>query len=283
MVRIMVDKAADMPKEFLKEHNIPVLPFYINIGERSILADIDYTPEEFYGLIKESDEVPKTSQATPEALENLFRELGKDKEPVIYVSISANASGIVNTANLIAARLNEEEGFDITVIDSKTFSMGIGRPVMDAVIMAENGAGKEEIINYLNDIYGRNKVYFVADDLTYLQKGGRIKATTAVIGELLDIKPVLYNNDGLVEVYAKVRGSKKAISKLVDEAVEKMEDKENGEIIVLEADAKEKAELAVKLIEKKLGSKNISIYPVGPVITSHAGLGVMGIYFNHKK
>lgn len=283
MVRIMVDKAADMPKDFLKEHNIPVLPFYINIGERSILADVDYTHEEFYELIKTSDEVPKTSQATPEALEELFRELGKDKEPVIYVAISANASGIVNTANLIAARLNEDEGFDITVIDSRSFSMGIGRPVMDAVIMAENGAGKEEIINYLNDIYSNDRVYFVADDLTYLQKGGRIKATTAVIGELLDIKPVLYSNDGLVEVYAKVRGSKKAISKLIDEALEKMEDPENGEIVVLEADAKEKAELAVKLIEKKIGTKNVSVYPVGPVITSHAGLGVMGIYFKHKK
>lgn len=283
MVRIMVDKAADIPAEFLKEHNIPVLPFYINIGDKSILADIDYTAEEFYELIKSSEELPQTSQAAPEMLEELFRELGKDKEPVIYISISANASGVVNTANLVSARLNEEEGFDITVLDSKTFSMGIGKPAMEAILMAENGAGKEEIISYLTDLYDRNRVYFVVDDLTYLKKGGRVKATTAVIGEILDIKPVLYNNDGLVEVYAKVRGGKKAIAKIVDEAVEKMENPAEGEIIVLEADAKEKAEIAVKLIEKKINPKKISVYPVGPVITSHAGVGVMGIYFNHKK
>lgn len=283
MVRIMTDFAADLPAEFIKEHDVKVLPFYINVGEKSILADINYTAEEFYELMKTTDELPKTSQCTPEFVENLFRELSKDGEPVIYASISANASGVVATAHMVASRLIEEEGKDITIIDSKSFSLGIGKPVMDAVLMAEAGAGKEEIISFLTETYERDRVYFVVDDLTTLRKGGRVKATTAVIGDLLDIKPILYSNDGLVEVYAKVRGGKKAIAKIVDEVVENMDNPEEGEVIVLDADAEEKAEIMVKMLEKKVNPKKISRYSVGPVITCHAGLGVMGIYFKHKK
>ena len=282
MVRIMADFAADIPKDFIEEHNLAVLPFYINVGDDSILADANYTPEKFYELIKSTDEIPKTSQPAPEVVENMFRELSKDGEPVIYVSISANASGVFNTASIIANNL-KEEGKDITIIDSRSFSMGIGKPVIEAVLMAEAGAGKDEIVNFLTETYERDRVYFVVDDLTFLKKGGRIKATTAVIGELLDIKPILYSNDGLVEVYGKVRGLKKAISKIVDEVVEKMDNPEENEVIVLDADAKDKAEIMVKLLEKKVNPKKISMHQVGPVITCHAGLGVMGIYFKHKK
>ena len=282
MVRIMADFAADIPAEFIKEHGLKVLPFYINTGDKSILADENYKPEEFYELIKTTDDIPKTSQPSPETLESMFRELSAEGEPVIYVSISANASGVFTTANLIANDL-KEEGLDITIIDSKSFSLGIGTPVMEAVLMAEAGAGKEEIINFLTETYERDRVYFVVDDLTFLKKGGRIKATTAVIGDLLDIKPILYSNDGLVEVYAKVRGQKKAISKIVDEIIENMDNPEENEIVVLDADAEEKADILVKFLEKKVNAKNISRHKVGPVITCHAGLGVMGVYFKHKK
>lgn len=283
MVRIMADIAADIPVEFVKEHNMKILPFYINVEDESILADINYMPEEFYELVKTSETVPKTSQCPPAIVEEYFRELSKDGESVIFVTISANASGTNNTANMIASQLNEDEGFDITVVNSKSFSLGIGKPVMDAVLMAEKGAGKEEILSFLNEAYERDTAYFVVDDLSYLKKGGRIKASSAIIGDLLDIKPVLYINDGLVEVYAKVRGIKKAISKLIDEVAEKMDNPEEGEILVLDADAKDKSEFAVKLLEKKFGSKNISVHKVGTIITAHAGVGVMGIYFKHKK
>ena len=105
MVRIMADYAADIPADFIKEHGIKILPFYINTSDKSILADVNYTPEEFYELIKSTDEIPKTSQCTPEFIEDLFRELSADGEPVVYVSISANASGVVSTANMVANNL----------------------------------------------------------------------------------------------------------------------------------------------------------------------------------
>lgn len=282
MVKIMVDIAADLPKEYNKEHNIRVLPFYVNFGEESILMDENYDTRDFYEKMKSTDVIPRTSQASPEIIENMFKELSEGGADVIYVSISKNASGVVNTATMIANQLNDEEGTNISIVDSKSFSMGIGLPVMEAVAMAEDGKSKDEIVKFLEDRFEKDRVYFVVDDLSYLKAGGRIKGTTAVIADLLDIKPVLYSNDGLVEVYQKVRGLKKATMKIVEEAVEKMDCPEENEIVLLGADADDKVQVAKAFLEKKVNPKKIGIYDVGPVIACHAGLGVFGIGFKHK-
>ncbi len=281
MVKIITDLSADIEKEVANKWDIRVVPFYINYGDESILADVEYTPDMFYEKFKASDEMPSTSQASPGLLEDMYREMGNDS-PIIHITIPANSSGIVNTANNIAQRLNEEEGFDITIVDSGMYSYGIGANVIEAAKMAHDGCSKEEILSFLKTRFDRDKVYFIVDDLRHLQKGGRIKATTMVISEILDIKPILYSNDGMVEAFAKVRGLKKAIAKMVDIMAEKIEDPEHGTVYILHADAPEKAELTAEMIRNKIAPKEIVIGKVGPIISCHAGLGVFGIYFKHK-
>ena len=235
----------------------------------------------FYEKFKSSDEMPATSQATPGILEDMYRKLGKENE-IIHITIPANSSGIVNTALNISSRLNEEEGFDITVIDSSMYSWGTGVNVAEAAKMAKDGKSKDEIIAFLKERFEKDKVYFIVDDLKYLQKGGRIKATTMVVSKVLDIKPILWSNDGMVEAFDKVKGLKRAISKMVDVAAEKMEDPENGTVYVLSADALDKAELTAEMIRNKINPKEVVIGKVGPIITCHAGVGVFGIYYKHK-
>ncbi len=281
MIKIMTDLSADLTKEIAQSLDIAVLPFYINYSEESILADLDYTPDMFYEKFKSTDEMPATSQATPGILEDMYREMGKD-QPIIHITIPANSSGIVNTALNISSRLNEEEGFDITVIDSSLYSWGTGVNVVEAAKMAKDGKSKEEIIAFLKERFEKDKVYFIVDDLKYLQKGGRIKATTMVVSKVLDIKPILWSNDGMVEAFDKVKGLKRAISKMVDVAAEKMEDPENATVYVLSADAADKAELTAEMIKSKINPKEVVIGNVGPIITCHAGVGVFGIYFKHK-
>ena len=281
MIKIMTDLSADIKIEEAKKYNIRILPFYINFGEESILADVNYTPQMFYERFKFSEELPGTSQATPEILENMYRELGAENQ-IIHITIPANSSGIVNTARLISERLNSEEGFDITIVDSSLYSYGIGANVIKAAQMAEEGATKEEIVAYLRKRFETDKVYFIVDDLSHLKKGGRIKATTMVISSVLDIKPILWSNDGLVEAFAKVRGLKKAISKMVDFIEEKIDKPEDEVVYVMHADALENAELFAKMIEERVSPKEIKISEVGPVITCHAGVGVFGVYFKHK-
>lgn len=281
MIKIMTDLSADITKAVAEELDIAVLPFYINCGDESILADLDYTPEMFYEKFKTLEEMPSTSQATPALLEDMYRELGQENQ-IIHITIPANSSGIVNTARNVSAQLIEEENFDITIVDSSMFSYGIGANVIEAAKMAKSGASKEEIVAYLKERFETDKVYFIVDDLKYLQKGGRIKATTMVVSKVLDIKPILWSNDGMVEAFDKVKGLKRAISKMVDIAAEKMDDPENATIAVLHADAEDKAQMTVEMIKNKINPKEIKIEKVGPIITCHAGVGVFGIYFKHK-
>ena len=280
MIKIMTDLSADITKEVAKSFDIRVLPFYINYSEESILADLDYTPDMFYEKFKSTEEMPATSQATPGILEDMYREMGKE-QPIIHITIPANSSGIVNTALNVSSRLNEE-GFDITVIDSSMYSLGTGVNVIEAAKMAKDGKSKDEIIAFLKERFQKDRVCFIVDDLKYLQKGGRIKATTMVVSKVLDIKPILWSNDGMVEAFDKVKGLKRAISKMIDVVAEKMEDPQNGTVYVLHADASEKAELTAEMIKNKVNPKEIVFSKVGPIITCHAGVGVFGIYFKHK-
>ncbi len=280
MIKIMTDMSADITKKQAEKYGIKVLPFYINYGDESILADIDYTPEMFYEKFKSMEEPPSTSQATPDILEEMYRSLGKENQ-IIHITIPANSSGIVNTAKMVSAEL-ADEGFDITIVDSSLYSYGIGANVIEAAEMAEKGASKDEIVASLKERFEKDKVYFIVDDLTTLKKGGRIKATTMVVSAILDIKPILYSNDGMVEAFAKVKGMKRAMAKLVDCVEENIEDLENTEIHILNADCPEKAEQLKAMIEERIGAKKFRMADVGPIITSHAGVGVFGLYFKHK-
>lgn len=281
MIKFVVDRGADIEMETANRLGIEMLPFVINFDDESVIADIAMDVQGFYEKVRSSDVIPKTSQMSPADLEDVFRRLGSD-DPIIYISISAKASGINNTAHLIAQQLNEE-GFDITIIDSTMFTMAIGAPVIEAAEMAENGAGKEEVLTFLTETYARDTAYFVVDDLTFLKNGGRIKSTTMAISSLLDIKPILMITDGLVEAYKKVRGLKKAMSVLADYAEERMENPKDSEVIILDSDADEKAVILEELLKDRVNPKSIKRYKIGPVITAHAGLGLVGIYFKHKK
>lgn len=281
MINFIVDRAADIEKETADELGIKVLPFNVSFGDESIVADSNLDDNEFYKMVREHEEIPKTSQMAPGDLEDIFRSCGNEN-PIIYVSISAKGSGINNTANMIANNLNEDEGYDITVINSTMFAMAIGYHVIAAAKMAKEGASKDEVIEYLSVSYARDTAYFVVDDLTFLQKGGRIKATTMAVSKMLDIKPILFINDGLVEAFKKVRGLKKAMSVLVDYVEERMDNPKENEILILSSDADEKVKIVEEMLKNRVNPKAFKHYSIGPVITAHAGVGLVGVYFKHK-
>ena len=281
MIKIVTDSAADIPKSIAEELDIEILPFMINIDGKQIVADKNLTPQEFYKMVENCVEIPSTSQMSPADLEDIYRKIGAE-DTIIHITMSARGSGINNTSNLVAAQLNDE-GFDITVIDSGKFTMIIGDTVIKAAKMARSGASKQEIIDFANENYARDTAYFLVDDLTFLKKGGRIKATTMAISKVLDIKPILFINDGLVEATRKVRGLKKSLSVLVDFIEERMENPEENEVMILDSDAPDKVEVIEEMIRERIKPKTITYAKIGPVITCHAGPGLVGVYFKHKK
>ena len=281
MIKIVTDSAADIPKSIAEELDIEILPFMINIDGKQIVADKNLTPQEFYKMVENCVEIPSTSQMSPADLEDIYRKIGTENT-IIHITMSARGSGINNTSNLVAAQLNDE-GFDITVIDSGKFTMIIGDTVIKAAKMARRGASKQVIIDIANENYARDTAYFLVDDLTFLKKGGRIKATTMAISKVLDIKPILFINDGLVEATRKVRGLKKSLSVLVDFIEERMENPEENEVMILDSDAPDKVEAIEEMIRERIKPKAITYAKIGPVITCHAGPGLVGVYFKHKK
>ena len=281
MIKMVTDSAADIPKSIAEELDIEILPFMINIDGKQIVADKNLTPQEFYKMVENCVEIPSTSQMSPADLEDIYRKIGAENT-IIHITMSARGSGINNTSNLVAAQLNDE-GFDITVIDSGKFTMIIGDTVIKAAKMARSGASKQEIIDFTNENYARDTAYFLVDDLTFLKKGGRIKATTMEISKVLDIKPILFINDGLVEATRKVRGLKKSLSVLVDFIEERMENPEENEVMILDSDAPDKVEVIEEMIRERIKPKAITYAKIGPVITCHAGPGLVGVYFKHKK
>lgn len=281
MIKMVVDSAADIPNSELEELDIHMLPFPIHIDGKEIIADKNLDHFEFYDMVESCTDVPKTSQMSPQEIEDTFRSFGKE-DSVIYVTLSGKASGTNNTANMIANQLNEE-GFDITVIDSTMFSYTIGRAVVEAAKMAKEGKSKEEITAYIKEVYERDTAYFMVDDLTFLKKSGRIKATSMVISKALDIKPILNVNDGMVEAFRKVRGTKKALTALVDYIDERMDSPQENEIVVLNSRCDDKLEFVKGLIDERIKPKSVKSLSIGPIITSHVGVGVIGVYFKHKK
>lgn len=282
MIKLIVDTAADIPKEFTEKYKIEVLPLIITLGDEVITADKDLDISSYYKKLKNSTEFPKTSQVPPQEIEDLYRKIGADRSSIIHITISSKGSGTFNTASMIARELNNE-GFDITVVDSMGYSMFIGKPVMIAAEMIEKGCSKNEIIDFLEDSYANDRIYFIVDDLEYLKRGGRIKATTMAISKMLDIKPILQTNDGLVEAFLKVRGMKKALSRLVELAEERMEEPSVNEAVIVNSDMDENVELLKEMLKDRLGVEKITVYNIGAIITSHTGVGVVGLWFRHKR
>ncbi len=281
MIKIMTDAAADIPKEVAEELDIVILPFMIMLGDKQIVADKDLAPCEFYKMIESTEDIPSTSQMSPAELEEIYRSIGSENT-IIHITMSAKGSGINNTSMLVSSQL-AEEGFDITVIDSTMFSMTIGCSVIKAAEMARDGREKQEIIDYVKEVYARDTAYFVVDDLTYLRKGGRIKATAMAISKMLDIKPILTIRDGLVEAFRKVRGLRRAMSTLVDFVEERMDNPSENSVLILHSDAQDKVDIVEQMIRERVNPKSIEYADIGPIITSHAGTGVVGVYFKHKK
>lgn len=281
MIKMVTDMAADIPKDIAEELDIEIIPFMINADGKQIVADKNLSPQDFYEIVEGCSEVPTTSQMSPADIEDIYRKIGKENT-IIHITMSAKGSGINNTSNLVANQLNSE-GFDITVIDSAMYAYVFGSVVVETAKMARNGASKEEITDYAKKSFARDTAYFLVDDLTFLRKGGRIKATAMAISKVLDIKPILNINDGLVEAFKKVRGTKKALNALVDYIEERMDSPEENDVMILDSNAPDKVEIVEQLVRERINPKSISYAKIGPIITSHAGTGLVGVFFKHKK
>ncbi len=285
-ILIMADSSGDITPSEAKEYGVRVLPFKLNFGDGVEYRDrVDILPEDFYKRMRSSGEIAKTVQITPAEFEEEYRKAAQEGyTDIVMVTIGSTASGTNQSANIAKEAVEDDGVIKVEVVDSLHLAFGTGYATLcGAKLLAENpDATAKDIADRIREVLSHTHTFFAVETLEYLRKGGRIKSATAVIGGVLDIRPILYVNNGVVESFDKVRGGKKVIPKLVSIAKEKLSNPEDGMILVLNGDALAGAEELASKLEAELGIKPF-IHDVGSIIGAHAGPGVLGLSILDKK
>jgi len=281
-IKIMVDSSADMPKELREEYGIGLIPLLSLFGEKSYVIEEELSNDEFYKMVNESGILPKTSQTPYAAMYDILLKESREHETVIYFTLSSLASGQNHSAQLVRDDIveNENPNANIIIVDTKSFSVIIGRSVIEAAKYVKEGKSAEEVINLTLEYMSKWHAMMLVSDLTFLEKGGRMRKTTAVLGSLLDIKPVLTVSDGLIEVEAKLRGKKKLAKKLCELAAEyEGFDETACEFIVAHSD-KEAGDEMIETVKEEFDTSNgIYVAEFGPLIGTNTGNGAFAIVF----
>lgn len=229
--------------------------------------------------------MPITSALNPQNYIDYFEPAFKSGQDIFYVHFSDKLSGTFNHMQVALDELKEKyPERKITLFDTKSICYGAGMQALMAGIMHNEGKSDDEILKFLKEFSPKVVTKFVVDSLFHLKRGGRVSATSAVVGSLLNIKPLLeITKDGKIEKYSTARGMKRAVLTLADECVQNVDEVDKYPILVIHADNEEMANIAVERLKSGLGEKaDIKVYPIGPVIGTHCGPGTVGLVYYQK-
>lgn len=285
-ILISTDSASDISEEAEKELGIKVLPFTIVIGDKSYVSRVDFTPEGFYDLMAEHDEIPKTSQITPYEFQEFYLEQAQaGYTDIILVLINSQGSATFGNS-LMAKELffdehPEYEGkVNIYNFDGLGYSAMYGYPVIEAAKMEKEGKDIKEILDYLTYEIPRQKVYFGMYTLRYAGKSGRIPSAAAFVGDKLNLKPIMKIFRNQLVTGAKVRGENKLIPKVVEMTIADM--KPGTPYSIIYGNEPSAVKTAVDMMTELTGYGPEGYYPIGAAVAANAGPKTLGIAFHIK-
>ena len=279
-IRVVTDSTADLTPELVERYGITVVPLTVFADGKAYKDKIDITNEEFYALLQSSKELPTTSQPSPAAFADVYRQLAAEgAEQIISIHISTALSGTYQSSVLAAGLVAQE----VTVhnVDSKIATMGLGLLVIAAARMVEVGDSADNILQVLDEIVKKQRLYFLLDSLDNLHKGGRIGKASHLFGSLLNIKPVLCFTDGVINVQDKVRGNKdnKALERLIEILLEKIDPSKKLYCAMGYCDNKKAAEYIVERVKEHVNCDDFIYLQIGSVVGTHIGMGAVGMAF----
>ena len=282
---ILTDSGCDVPAAIRHELGIEVykIPVFVDDNQFDYNVEVDDGFEEFYKKLK-AGSVTKTAALNPLDYREVLEPFLKEGNDVIYVGYSSNISGSLGYFKTAADELMVDyPDRKIILCDTLSLSFGGGRLVQQAAKMLKEGKSAQEIQKYVEEERFKTALMFTPETLTYLKRGGRLSGAKAAIGNLLNLKPILYvNNDGVLDKACQVQGRKKSLQTMCEIAARCGDDLENQEVVVLHSLCEEDAKLFAEMVKKQLNPKEIKIYSIGPVIGAHCGPGVIGFCFRTK-
>lgn len=284
---ITTDSNSDVLPEFIRENDLTIIPQYYSFGDTVYGDELNMPPHEFYETMR-NGELPKSQANNPAVIRERFEKILKEGKDILHIAFSSALSGSYNNVVVTANELLEDyPDRKISVFDSLNASLGEGVSVYRAVELWKAGKSMDEVYDILTEERDHINVSFTVNDLNHLQRGGRVSKTTAVVGSLVNIKPILkVTAEGELKSDGTVRGRKKSLKTLVSRMEATLDLEHYGKdrmVAVLHGDCIDEAKNVADMV-KELGFTNVIINDVSPSIGTHAGPGVVGlVHYGQKR
>ncbi|MGP4068811.1 DegV family protein [Halobacillus sp. B29] len=276
---VLTDSTAYLKRETRRANDIHMIPLNVIFGHESYQEEIDINADDFYDMVKEGGELPKTSQPSTGLMTNKLEELARDYDAVLAIHLS---SGISGTYQGMIAAGDMVEGIDVHVFDSEISCLMQGFYALEAAELASNGETPEQILDRLEVMKQSMKAYFMVDDLTHLHRGGRLNGAQAFVGSLLQVKPVLHFVDTKIVPFEKIRTRKKALKRILTLFEESIEEGAMYKACIIHANRLDEAKQIKQEIEQQFENVEIEVSYFGPVIGTHLGEGAIGLGWYRK-
>lgn len=277
---VVTDSTAYIPKHVREQLNIHMIPLSVILNGESYREEIDITAEEFYEEVRQEAKLPTTTQPPIGEFENLFSELAKEYDAVITIHLSSGISGTFQSA---AAAGRMVEGIEVFPFDSEISCIAQGFYALEAAKLAKANLPAADILKRLEELRKTARAYFMVDDLSHLQRGGRLSSAQAMIGGLLNIKPLLHFVDKVIVPFEKIRTRKKALKRIAELLAESAAAGEPLQASIIHANREQEAIQWKRELEEQFPTVEFSISYFGPVIGTHLGEGAMGMAWMKKQ
>lgn len=276
-LRIVTDTVADLSPELCAEYGIKAVPLTVHFGPESFLDVEEMSSAEFWEKIKTSSHHPKTAQPAPGDFLKVYQPIIDAGDEILSIHVSAKLSGTISSAGVAASML---PGGKVTLVDSKSASLGIGLMAIEASRRAKAGESAEQIAAYLNEVKERTHILFSLDSLEFLQKNGRVGKAQAMLGGLLGIKPILQvDREGVVAPADKVRGKSKVLPRVLEMMNERIPFGRKVRMGILHTQDEVEANRWLEVFKEKYDVVESYVAPIGPVVATNAGPGTVGVAF----
>lgn len=281
-VKIVTDSTSYIPVKLKNQYDIYTSSLSVAFEDESF-KEVDIDNKLFYKKMEKANEIPKSSQPSIEELYNIFENIVKLKNEVVGIFISSEMSGTYSTAKLVRDMIIEKyPQAVIELIDSRSNCMQLGYAVLTAARAAKEGKCITEVVLAAEQNIESSRFIFIPDGLEYLRMGGRIGGASALLGSILQIKPILTVAEGKTTLMKKVRTKKRALKWMIEKLAKDTKNRRLGEVIVHHINCEDEAKLFAKKIEGIIG-KTVEICSIGPVIGLHVGPGAIGIVYYTEK
>ncbi len=276
-IKIVTDSSADLPAQLAEELGITVVPLYVRFGNEVYRDQIDISADEFYQRLQHDPVHPSTTQPSPQDFTDVYQKLALEADGIVSIHISAKLSGTCNSA--LQGKKMIEEGCPIEVIDSQTLTMGLGMISIAAAKVANAGGDIQQVVEEVKQMIPRIHLLFTLDTLKYLALGGRIGKAKALLGAVLNVKPILAIKEGEVVPAGQVRSRSKGIGRLFDfvQSTSNVQD-----LAIIYNTTPDEAQTLIERIAPIFAKEKIVIARLGPLLGVHAGPGALVIAFAEK-